>query len=410
MRRHLRKCCPQPLTQLTPEANDELANDTRPAKKSKFVLEDLSLKTDRELKEFIWMNKRNIGLLEQKLPDKAIAIKQAIKCYEDEINRRCPKEKSTNPYASLVAVKIEVDDQIITENENSNTGTHADVNEQRTSPQSDNGEVVIEAVVGDQTVTGNGIFNGNITEEDHAGSFQIVSIHGDENQASTQQPDVSILPEDACMELRKVSSVLSLLTSPNSFYIPHNNPLDEKTKQAKQSLTKLLKQDLKTLIGSPDEQTVKHCVQILIKNLDKLPKFQGRVIQTLHAEFESACKNWTTWGKTIQENTAIEVKESGNLEVLQEWQEKDEEIEGRIVKLDVDIERLKAELREKELAREGLVREKFDLFSESRISIGEAKKILEEMVSVKLRSDVAIDNMNDLSTKWERIRDNFLFK
>lgn len=57
-------------------------------------------------------------------------------------------------------------------------------------------------------------------------------------------------------ELRKVSSVLSLLTSPNSSYIPQNNPLDEKTEQAKQSLIQLLEKDFRTLVGSPDEQTL----------------------------------------------------------------------------------------------------------------------------------------------------------
>lgn len=399
MRRHLRKCCPQPLTQLSPESiqwshTDDLANEARAAKKTKYVIEDLHLKSDRELMEFIWMNKRNIGLLELKLPDKAIAIKQAVKCYEDELNRRaklqCPKE---------VTVKIEMDDQLVAQNENlgamegENTGTCADEIQQRTSQQSVNGEVLVEAGV-----------DGNITEEEHAGSLQIVSMHEDENQASP------ICPQDTCNELRKVSSVLSLLTSPNSFYIPHNNPLDEKAEQAKQSLTKLLKKDLKTLIGSPEEQTLKSCIQILIKNLDKLPKFQGRVIEALHAEFESVCQNWSTWHKSIQEGIAFEVEEGGNLVILQEWQEKDDGMEAEIMKVDADIERLKSELREKELTREGLVKRKFDLFNESKISIGDAKKILEEMVSVKLRSDVAIDNMNDLSVKWERIRENFLFK
>lgn len=75
MRRHLRKCSPQPLTQLSPEAiqlsntngdNAELANEGSAKKKLKYVIEDIHLKTDRELMEFIWMNKRNIGLLEQR--------------------------------------------------------------------------------------------------------------------------------------------------------------------------------------------------------------------------------------------------------------------------------------------------------------------------------------------------------
>lgn len=401
MRRHLRKCCPQPLNQLSPEAfqlsntagdSDELANEARASKKLKIVIEDLQLKTDRELMEFIWMNKRNIGLLEQKLPDKAIAIKQAIKSYEDEINRRAKKVQSPKVNSpggtSIVAVKIEVDDHVV---EGDTTGTNVD----RTSQHLENGNVSLEVGVGDKSVPE----NENISEEERAQRLQIVAINGDENQA----PDI-------CTELRKVSSVLSLLTSPNSFYTPHNNPLDEKTEQAKQSLIQLLKKDFKTLVGSPDEQTLKSCIQILNKNLDKLPRFQGQVIETLNTEFETACQNWSTWHKNIEENIAFEVKQGGNLEILREWQEKDVEIESKILKVDADIDRLKAELREKELTRERLVKRKFDLFNENKISIDDAKKVLKEMVSVKVRSDVAIDNMNDLVKKWERIRDNFLFK
>ncbi|CAH1452648.1 unnamed protein product [Lactuca virosa] len=413
MRRHLRKCSPQPLTQLSPEAiqlsntnedNAELANEGRAKKKLKYVIEDLHLKTDRELMEFIWMNKRNIVLLEQKLPDKARAIKQAIKCYEDEINHRAkpqsPKENSPG-VTNIVTVKIEVDDHLVAQYENSGenmtTETHADVN-QRTSPHLENGNMPSKVVADDQSVPENKIFDGNKTEEEHEGKLQIVAIHGDENQASEQQHN----------ELIKVSSVLSLLTSPNSYYIPQNNPLDEKTEQAKQSLIQLLKKDFRTLVGSPDEQTLKSCIKILIKNLDKLPKFQARVIETINTQFESACENWSKWDKSIQESIAFEMKEGGNLEVLQEWQEKDVEVESKILKVDADIERLKAELREKDLTREGLVKRKFELFNESKISIGEAKKILEEMVSLQVRSDVAVDNMNDLNTKWERIREKFL--
>lgn len=411
MRRHLRKCSPQPLTQLSPEAiqlsntngdNAELANEGSAKKKLKYVIEDIHLKTDRELMEFIWMNKRNIGLLEQKVPDKAIAIKQAIKCYEDEVNRRAkpqsPKENSPG-VTNTVTVKIEVDDHLVAQYENSGenmtTETHADVN-QRTSPHLENGKIPSKVVADDQSVPEKGIFDGNTTEE----KLQIVAINGDENQASEQQHN----------ELRKVSSVLSLLTSPNSSYIPQNNPLDEKTEQAKQSLIQLLEKDFRTLVGSPDEQTLKSCIKILIKSLHKLPKFQARVIETLNSQFESACENWSTWNKVIEESIAFEMKEGGNLLVLEEWQEKDLEVESKILKVDADIERLKAELREKELTRESLVKRKFDLFNETKISIGEAKKILQEMVSVKVRSDVAVDNIKDLNTKWERIRENFLFK
>lgn len=100
MRRHLRKCCPQPLAQLSPSkyipqnnttrSNDDLLSDeVRAAKKLKsHMVNNLQTKTDRELVQFIWMNKRNVGLLEQKLPHKANAIKEAIKCYENEIDRR----------------------------------------------------------------------------------------------------------------------------------------------------------------------------------------------------------------------------------------------------------------------------------------------------------------------------------
>ncbi|GJQ93593.1 hypothetical protein Tco_0759035 [Tanacetum coccineum] len=71
---------------------------------------------------------------------------------------------------------------------------------------------------------------------------------------------------------------------------------------------------------------------------------------------------------------------------------------------------LRAELREKELARENLVKQKSDLFDQSKMSIDEAEKLLQEMVAVKLQSDVAADNMNQLAAKWERIREKFMFQ
>ncbi|KAI3507730.1 hypothetical protein L1887_22721 [Cichorium endivia] len=136
MRRHLRKCCPQPLNQLSTETlqlsntagdNDELANVARASKKLKIVIEDLQLKTEKELMEFIWMNKRNIGLLEETLHDKGIAIKQAVKSYEDEINRKAKVQshKENSPGGtSIVAVKIEVDDHVV---EGETTGTNVDI-------------------------------------------------------------------------------------------------------------------------------------------------------------------------------------------------------------------------------------------------------------------------------------------
>lgn len=430
MRRHLRKCYPQPLTQLSPteaitwtrttRSSDELSNEAREAKKSKSVMEDsLQNKTDRELREFIWRNKRNIGLLEEKLPDKARTMKETLKCYEDELDRRAKpqrhKEKNPGPGTSTVAVKIEVDDQLVAQNgnfgenmaedgsvmEDETTVTHADVN-QKTSPQFDTEQVVIKVEVDDQSVAENENSDGNMAEEESAGRLQIVAIHGDENQ-------MSISPEDICSELRKVSSVLSMLTSPNSFYTPRDNPLDEEAEEAKQTLNELLKKDFETIVGSPDEQIVKSAVKILIGNLDKLPRFQGRVIESLHAEFESACKNWITWHKSIQTNIAFEAQQGDNLEILQEWQEKDTEIESRIAEVDADIVRLKSELHEKELSRERLVKQKSDVFDQSSsISMDEAKKLLQEMVAVKLQSDVAIDNLKDLANKWERTRKNFL--
>ena len=101
LRRHLLQCYPQAITQVEPMepvpytdtvmslSSDELSNEARAAKRLKSTLvENLGNKTDRELLEFIWMNKRNVGILEQKRPEKAVAIKEAIKCYEDEIERR----------------------------------------------------------------------------------------------------------------------------------------------------------------------------------------------------------------------------------------------------------------------------------------------------------------------------------
>ncbi|XP_024991146.1 uncharacterized protein LOC112525304 isoform X1 [Cynara cardunculus var. scolymus] len=431
MRRHLRKCNPQPLAQLRPteaftrtnttRSSDELLNEARDAKKSKSVMEDsLQNKSDRELMEFIWRNKRNIGLLEEKLPDKARTIKEALKCYEDELDRRAKRQrhkgKNPGPGTSTVAVKIEVDDQVVARNgifgenmaedgsamEGETTVTHADVIQQKTSPRFDTEQVVIKVEVEDQFVAANENSDGNIAEEESAGRLQIVAIHGDENQ-------MAISPEDICSELRKVSSVLSMLTSPDSFYTPRDNPLDEEAEEAKQTLNELLKKDFETIVGSPNEQTVKSVVQILIRNLDKLPRFQGRVVESLHTEFESACKNWIAWHKSIQTNIAFEAQQGDNLEVLQEWQEKDTEIESRIAEVDADIVRLKAELHEKELSRERLMKQKSDMFDQSSsISMDEAKKLLQEMVAVKLQSDVAIDNLKELANKWEKIRKNFL--
>lgn len=473
MRRHLRKCCPQPISQVspaqsipgtkTPRSTDKLSDEARAAKKLKsrsrdklsdearaakklksrcrdelseeatakklksVMVENLQAKTDRELVEFIWMNKRNVGLLEQKLPHKAVAIKEAIKCYEDEIDRRanlhCLKENGPDPVSSIVPVKIELDDQLVAHSENIGENVaenvsvvggktpdkHSDAN-QKTRPPCDNGEVVMKAEVVAQSAAGNEDFDGYIAEEERAGRLQIVAINGDENQTPTQQTAISMLPQDICSELKEVSSVLSLLTSPNSFYTSQGNPLDQEAENAKEDLTELLKKDFETIVGSPDEQNVKSCIQILIKNLHKLPRFQGKVIETLNTEFESACKNWTTWHKNIQTNLALEVRQGDNLEFLQVWQEKDMEFESKIAGVDADILQLKAQLHEKELTRENLVKQKSDLFDQSKISIDEAKKLLQEMVTVKLQSDVATDNMKDLASKWERIRENFNFK
>nr|XP_043613471.1 uncharacterized protein LOC122585401 isoform X2 [Erigeron canadensis] len=389
MRRHLRKCCPQPLTQVsptqliprkktkTPRFSEELSDEARAAKKLKSVMvEDLQTKTDRELVEFIWMNKRNVGLLEQKLPHKAIAIKEAIKCYEGEIDRRAnlllPKENGGCPITCIESVKVEADDPL--------------------DPRYKNvSEIMAEDV---SAVAG-----------------KIVETHRGVTQTPAKQSSaISILPQDICSELKEVSSVLSMLTSLDNFYTPEGSPLDEEAENAKQTLTDLLKKDFETIIGSPDEQNVKVCIQILIKNLHKLPRFQGKVIETLNMDFEIACKNWTTWCKNIENNIAFEVQHGENLQVLQAWQEKDMEFESKIEDIDADILQLKAELREKELIRESLVKQKSDLFDQSKISIDEAKRLLQEMVTVKLQSDVAIDNMKEFSSKWVRIRENFKSK
>lgn len=425
MRRHLRKCCPQPITQFNPmqsinttRSNGEVSDEIRAAKKLKSIMmENLHSKTNRELVEFIWMNKRNVGILEQKLPEKARAIKEAIKCYEDEIGRRAkllhPKENGP--------VKIEADDQHGAQCENIGeymaeganavggkiTETHLNVNQHQTSPNIDNGKLDIKVEVGDQSMAGDENFVRNIAEEERAGRLQIIAINRDENQTTSHQTIISILPQDMCAELKKVSSVLSMLTSPNSSYTPQHNPLDQEAENAKQTLIQLLEKDFKTIVGTPDEQNVKHCIQILIKNLHKLPLCQGKVIETLNTEFESACRNWSTWRTSIQNNVAFKVQQGSNFEFLQEWQEKDTELESKIVDVDADIDRLKRELREKELTRENLVKQKSDLFDQSKISIDEAKKLLQEMVSVKLQSDVATDNMKELATKWEKIRDSF---
>ncbi|XP_071685841.1 uncharacterized protein [Rutidosis leptorrhynchoides] len=437
LRRHLRKCCRQPISQATPlqvipgtktpSSSDKLSDEARSAKKLKCksrdevsdeasanklksaMVDNLHGKTDRELVEFIWKYKRNVGLLEQKLPHKAMAIKEAIKCYEDEIARRAkphrPKENGPDLVSSAAPVKIEWDDQIVDRSEkvgedvaengsavaNETPDTHADANQDQMPPPCENGEVVIKVEVDDQSAAGNENFE-------------------DQIQKPTQQTEISILPEDICSELKEVSSVLSVLTSPNSFYTPQGNPLDQEAENAKQNLTKLLKKDFETIIGSPDEQNVKSCISILIKNLHKLPRFQGKVIETLNTEFESACKNWTTWHKIVETNIVLEAQQENNLEVLQVWQEKDVEFESKIAKVDADILELKAQLREKELIREGLIKQKCDLFDQSKISIDEAKKLLHEMVTVKLQSDVATDNMKELSSKWERIRENFKFE
>ncbi|KAI3795255.1 hypothetical protein L1987_37905 [Smallanthus sonchifolius] len=411
MRRHLRKCCPQPLTQFNPtqpipctntaRSSDEMPEEVRAAKKLKSVMVDnLQFKTDRELVEFIWMNKRNVGILEQKLPEKARAIKEAIKCYEDEIDRRAklqsPKGNGLGPVTNLGPVKVEVDDQLFAQYENVGEA-HANANQE----------------VGDQSVLGSENFHGNIAEEERAGRLQIVAINGDEHQGEeipVLQTAISILPQDMCADLREVSSVLSMLTSPNSFYTPQGNPLDQKAENAKQTLIRLLEKDFEAIVKSPNEQKVKSCIQILTENLHKLPRCQGRVIEALNTEFESACQNWKIFHTNIQTNIALEVQQGDNLKVLQEWQEKDMEFESKITKVDADILRLKEELREKELTRENLVKQKSDLFDQSKISIDEAKKLLQDMVTAKLQSDVAIDSMKEVAKKWERNRVNFQIK
>ncbi|GKA59721.1 hypothetical protein Tco_0759034 [Tanacetum coccineum] len=111
------------------------------------------------------------------------------------------------------------------------------------------------------------------------------------------------------------------------------------------------------------------------------------------------------------QDICAELKKQGdNLGVLKNWQEKDMDVESKIETVNAGILRLKAELREKELARENLVKQKSDLFDQSKMSIDEAEKLLQEMVAVKLQSDVAADNMNQLAAKWERIREKFMFQ
>ncbi|XP_071736069.1 uncharacterized protein [Rutidosis leptorrhynchoides] len=117
-------------------ARDELADDdVRAAKKLK--MDDLQTKTDEELKELISTNKRNIGLLELVLPNKAQALKEAIKSYEDEIHRR-----AANPLRSP----------------------------KKTSPQLDKGKLVIKVEVGDHSVAGNEYLSDSlfIPEEERA--------------------------------------------------------------------------------------------------------------------------------------------------------------------------------------------------------------------------------------------------
>ncbi|PWA34133.1 hypothetical protein CTI12_AA620650 [Artemisia annua] len=381
------------------------------------MVENLGNKTDRELLEFIWMNKRNVGILEQKRPEKAVAIKEAIKCYEDEIERRArlqlPKENGTGPVKCIRPVNIEVDyklrapyknvDDNMVEDGNAvggeNTETHDDVNKEKTSPQVDDIKLVIKVEDGEQSLTQNESIDGIIAEEERAGTLQTVPVNGDKNQASSIQ--------DRCAELKKVSCVLSMLDSPNKFYSPQGDPLDEEAEKAKQTLIELLNKNFETIVGSPDEEKVKFCIKILTKNLHKLPRFQGRVIETLNIEFDSTCRNWKMCHTNHQSNIAFEMKQGDNLGVLKECLEKDMEIESKIETVDADIFRLKAELLEKELTRETLVKQKSDLFHQSKMPIDDAKKLLQEMVTVKLQSDVAVDNMNELAAKWERIRENF---
>ncbi|GJV92908.1 hypothetical protein Tco_1540721, partial [Tanacetum coccineum] len=95
-----RKCSPQLITQVeslehVPHTDivmllsiDELSNEARAAKRLKsFLVENFGNKTNKELFDFIWMNKRNVGSLEHNLPEKAVAIKEAIKCHEAKIER-----------------------------------------------------------------------------------------------------------------------------------------------------------------------------------------------------------------------------------------------------------------------------------------------------------------------------------
>ncbi|GJQ93594.1 hypothetical protein Tco_0004733 [Tanacetum coccineum] len=261
--------------------------------------------------------------------------------------------------------------------------------------------IVIKVEEGEQSVSQNESIDRIIAEEERGGTLQSVPVNGDKNQASTQ---------DICAELKKVSCVLSMLSSPNKFYTPQGDPLDEEAEKAKQTLIQLLGKNFKTIVGSPDEEKVKSCIKILTKNLHKLPRFQGQVIETLNTEFDSACQNWEMCHTSHQSCIAFEVQQGDNLGVLKNWQEKDMDVESKIETVDADILRLKAELREKELARENLVKQKLDLFDQSKMSIDEAEKLLQEMVAVKLQSDVAADNMNQLAAKWERIREKFMFQ
>ncbi|KAI3736052.1 hypothetical protein L6452_15584 [Arctium lappa] len=105
-------------------------------------------------------------------------------------------EKSPGPGTSTLAVKIEVDDQLVAQNgnfgenmaedgsamEGETTVTYADVNQQKMSPQFDTEQVVIKVEVDDQPVAENENSDGNIAEEERAGRLQIVAIHRDENQ------------------------------------------------------------------------------------------------------------------------------------------------------------------------------------------------------------------------------------
>ncbi|KAI7729904.1 hypothetical protein M8C21_008093 [Ambrosia artemisiifolia] len=201
MRRHLRKCCPQPLTQFNPSesvsctdtsrSSDEMTDEVRAAKKLKSVMVDsLKSKTDRELVEFIWMNKRNVGILEQKLPEKARAIKEAIKA-----KLQSPKDNGPGPVTSLGTVKVEEDDEFVAKYGNVGE-THADVN-QKTSSQADSGNLVRKQEDSDKSVHGNENDHENITEEERAARLQIVAINGTKNQGdetTSLQSAISIRP------------------------------------------------------------------------------------------------------------------------------------------------------------------------------------------------------------------------